>query len=349
MSTCPASITSPFTLCSVFYQSRALRRLGRRMLCLIFICCAAASSAWAQNIQYTQGQVSSGLDHTLKIPIQAYSGRGVASLPVTLSYSSKVWRIGFLNGIHAYQGQYLVRRPVTEAIYAEHSKAGWTSSLDIPKVEWPKISDIYSYTGKACQGGFGGCSFYPPAPYFRVRRMYIHMPDGSTHELRENDTPYQDNGVIDMSGTFYAVDGSRMRYDSTDVDTGTLYLADGTRYVMDVGTTQYIDRHGNTLNYSESTRQWTDTLGRVVGIPLPANPQAQDYSYVVPGFNGTTQTYTFRWKNLSDALTPVQGQTPALKNLSTHYLPFPQYAPTSTGTYNFPQSASGPSLPLRYL
>src|SRR5205085_2249296 len=118
---------------------------------------------------------------------------------------------------------------VAEAIYAEHSISGWKTSLDIPEIEWPKPDDTYYYTGKpfcsACGSGLA---------QFRVKRMYVHMPDGSTHELRAGDQPFQ-GASIQKTGTFYAVDGSRLRYDGSGVDSsdnsiGTLYLSDGTRY-----------------------------------------------------------------------------------------------------------------------
>jgi YD repeat-containing protein len=300
--------------------------------------CFAFSGARAQNIQFTQGSVGSSLDNTLQIPLRSYPGRGSASLPISLYYSSKVWRISHLKTIS--NNGYL---PITEAIYAEHSTAGWKTSLDIPKVEWPKADDTYLYTGKPscpiCTGNL-----------FRVSRVYIHMPDGSTHELRESDQPYPSNLGVDMVGTFYAVDGSRLRYDSTGSNTGTLYMRDGSRYLLGGGTAQFIDRNGNTLNYNASTRQWTDTLGRVIGIPLPSRPLAQDYSYTLPGIGGSTMPYTFRWRYLADALTPGQnGQSPARKPIANEYLPNPHLPPTPPSGGNYPilvqqQYSDRPSL-----
>jgi RHS repeat-associated protein len=287
-----------------------------------------ASSVAAQNIQFTQGNIGSLLDNTLQIPLRAFPGRGATGLPVSLYYSSKVWRINHLNTVN--NGTYL---PVNEALYAEHSIAGWKTTLDIPKVEWPKETDQYYFSGKpfcfVCGSAFRR---------FRVARVYIHMPDGLTHELRKGDQPYE--GPINMFGTFYAVDSSRLRYDSTGVDTGTLYMPDGARYVLNGGTAQFIDRNGNTLNYNASTRQWTDTLGRVLGIPLPANPLPQDYTYTLPGIGGSL-TYTFRWKHLSDAgvLTPdpATGQPPARKPIANEYLPNPSQMPTGPSGGNYPQ------------
>jgi RHS repeat-associated protein len=298
-----------------------------RIFVLLCGLCFTFSTAPAQNIQFTQGSVGSALDNTFHIPLRAYPGRGAASLPISLYYSSKVWRINHLKTIT--YGSYL---PITEAIYAEHSTAGWKTSLDIPKVEWPKQTDGYFYTGKPYN-----FAAYPSANAFRVRRVYLHMPDGSTHELRENDQPYQ--GAIDMQGTFYAVDGSRLRYDSTGQNTGTLYLPDGSRYVLNTSTAQFIDRNGNSLNYDAATRQWTDTLGRVLGVPLPSNPVAQDYTYTLPG---SPLPYTFRWRHLSETgvLTRVpdnaNGVIPTRKPIANEYLPNPSQPPTPPSGGNYP-------------
>jgi RHS repeat-associated protein len=305
-------------------------------LLAVCVCVAAALSASAQNVQFTQGSVGAGLDNSIQIPIAAYPGRGAASLPVTLYYSSSVWRIGYRKTVHLTNSS---PRSVAEAIYAEHSTSGWTTSLDIPKVEWPKLNDLYLYNGKTYHAS------NPPLTY-RVANVFIHMPDGSTHELRKMDQVYADNGTVDKLGTFYAVDGSRLRYDSTGETTGTLYMSDGSRYVLNGADAQFIDRNGNALSYSGSTRQWTDTLGSLRGnisMPWPASPQAGvDYSYTPPGL---TSPYIFRWSRLSDVLTPdAGGQTPALKAMSSHYLPQPGQDPTDQSGNNFPQPSGMASL-----
>jgi RHS repeat-associated protein len=168
------------------------------------------------------------------------------------------------------------------------------------------------------------------------------MPGGGTYELRRSDQVYQDNGTVSTTGTFYAVDGSRVRYDSTGPATGTLYMPDGTRYVLNNGSGQIIDRNGNTVSFDGSTRQWTDTLGRTISMPWPASPQATDYYYTPPGMPAP---YIFKWRNLSSALTPdAQGQTPPLKAMSSHYLPSPGSDPTNQNSYNFPQASGLTSL-----
>src|SRR5258705_4272766 len=251
-------------------KTQTLRTAYLRTIFLSACLCGLALSAEAQTgtAQFTQGSTGTNT-MSLQVPLGSYPGRGV-SLPINLNYSSKVWRLGFIKSIYyTYGGS----NAVAEAIYSEYATAGWTTSLDVPIVEWPKQDDCYWFTGKPYARGTS-------SPYtFRVARVFIHMPDGSTHELRKSDQAYQDNGSIDMNGSFYAVDGSRMRYDSTGATTGTLYLADGTRYVINGSSVQYIDRNGNALGYDGSTRQWTDTLGRVINIPWPTNPHATDCTY----------------------------------------------------------------------
>jgi RHS repeat-associated protein len=281
-----------------------------------------------QSAEFTQGNKSSSAV-SLDVSLGSYPGRGV-SLPVNLHYSSQgLWRIGFINSVYANTYVGILRQSVTEAIYAEHSTAGWTTSLDVPKVEWPRLNDRFYASGKPYANGYvGGYTF-------RIARVFIHMPDGSTHELRKADAVYQDNNYVDMSGTFYAVDGSRMRYDSTGETTGTLFLSDGTRYVLNGSSTQYIDRNGNTLNFNATNRQWTDTLGRPLNMPWPINPGAGDYTYSIPGLNGSI-TYTLKFKNLSEVfLADVAGQTQ--KPIADRYLPNPYGAPTDWNGGNFPQ------------
>jgi RHS repeat-associated protein len=318
---------------------RDTRPSGRALLArwaarlALFSCAVIAASytARAQNVQFTQGSVGSGLDNSIQIPIAAYPGRGGASLPVTLYYSSKVWKISHLKTVH----DGALPQSVAEAVYAEHSTAGWTTSLDVPRVEWPKLNDRYWYDGKPYQ-------WYVSGDTYRVPNVFIHMPDGSTHELRGSDDYYLDQNVVSVTGTFYALDGSRMRYDSTGATTGTLYMPDGSRYVLSGADAQFIDRNGNTLNYDGQNRRWTDTLGQTlrgyIPMPWPANPQAgQDYSYTPPGYDSP---YVFKWRLLSQVLTTpdADGNTPQVKAASSHYLPSPDLEPSDRNQSNFPQS-----------
>ena len=171
-----------------------------------------ATSLMAQTAEFTQNAKGNN-SVAIEVPLENYPGRGF-TLPVKLRYSSRgLWRVGFINSVYVSVWGVNIPRSVAEAIYAEHSTAGWKTSLDVPKIEWPKLNDRYWADGKPYARGH-------VAPYtHRVANVFIHMPDGSTHE-------------IDMVGTFYAVDSSRLRYDSTGETTGTLYLPDGTRWIL---------------------------------------------------------------------------------------------------------------------
>lgn len=309
-------------------------RLTRTIVLLICLLAGPAivrAQSDQSNVRFTQGQVNDSATVSLGVPLGNYPGRGI-DLPVGLSYSSTVWRIDHVKSVKNYNvaPPYYVSQSVTQALYAEYSRAGWKSSLDLPKIEWPKIDEIYDYKGKPAT-----CCWN-----YRIARVTIHMPDGSSHEFRKSDQFH--NGAVDMSGTFYAVDGSRMRYDSTGTDTGTLYMPDGTRYILGHPASQIIDRNGNTSNYNETTRQWTDTLGRFIANPLPATPTVGDFPYSLPGLpgvNGGLQTYTFKWRNLANALTSDENNNiPALRYMASHYLPNPSSYPTDSNQGNYPQA-----------
>ncbi len=81
-------------------------------------------------------------------------------------------------------------------------------------------------------------------------------------------------------------------------------------------------------------------MNRTIGMPWPANPSAGDYQYSVPGVNGTSLTYIFRFTQLSSALSP---NSPALKPVGDWYLPNPALPPGSYNTANNPVAQS-PSM-----
>lgn len=311
-------------------------QLAARVAVIVCAWLVFSSTALAQNVQFTQGGVGSGLDNTLSIPIASYPGRGATSLPVTLYYSSRVWRVAYKKTVRVNSA---LRNSVAEAVYAERSVAGWTTSLDVPQLEWPKAEDHYSYTGKPAHSFLSGFDY-------KVANLFVHMPDGSTHELRKQDEVYAVGGpTVDMGGDFYAVDSSRMRFHGAGDGTGTLYLADASCYKFEEGgDIKFVDRHGNTLHYHAAARQWTDTLGNLrgnLGMPLPASPQAGENSvYQPPGFSSP---YVFKWRHLSEVLTPADpGQpTPQLRRASDYYLLNPGADPTDWNSTNFPQPVSG--------
>ncbi len=318
-----------------------LKLIAARLAAVGLLCLAAAATARGQNVQFTQGAVGSGLENNISIPISAHPGRGAASLPLTLNYSSRVWRIGYVKSVTGNEPSVTPssgRRATAEAIYAENSAAGWTTSLDPPRLEWPKPNDQYKYDGTAYNGT--GIERY------QKQHVYVHMPDGSSHELRKRDDVNGSDGNAREVGDFYAADGSRLRYHGRPDTTGVLFMPDGARYEFQFGydTVQFIDRNGNKLFYDGVSRVWTDTLGRVIAQPWPANPQpGVDYTYT-PG--GYPAPYVFKWNHLSNVLTPgANGQPPPLRVVGNYYLPDPNAEPTNqNGGNNYPApQASGTS------
>ncbi|HZM98023.1 MAG TPA: hypothetical protein VFB70_01460, partial [Pyrinomonadaceae bacterium] len=283
-----------------------------------------SSPVFAQNIQHTENKPDlalrsdvrvdpSTLGMSFSIPLASYPGRAGHGLPVAITYNSKVHRLDF-QGVDS--------TPVTGAKtwtgveFAEHSTAGWTSTLTPPHVEFTGMGQFFDWQGRAacpdvCLPGQGTVGDH------YIKRIHVHMPDGSSHELRLDDALHM-MPVEPFTGTFLAVDGSRMRFESNTGAASVLYLPDGSRYLFgpynmgnELTATHFIDRNGNTLTYNAGTRQWTDTLNRVITNPLPANPAANTETYFLAKLvGGLDATYTLRWKYLADVLTPdpVTGQ-----------------------------------------
>jgi len=183
----------------------------------------------------------------LAIPIADLPGRGGASMPLVFNYSSKVWELR-PTGIR--YGNVYVREEV-RPIYSREATAGWTSSYDVPTID--SVVEPYN-----CYGGATDADYNSPpncyGTYYYVKRIRVKLPGGTTHELRKDDLVYPTSDFsMDTTGTFYAVDGTRVRLEWGTAGESTLFMPDGGRYFFnDGGTSQprcykYIDRHGNTL------------------------------------------------------------------------------------------------------
>ena len=263
------------------------------------------------------------------IPLTNYTGRAGNSLPITFDYSSKVWRITHVSNWQGRTHTVTDTRPE----YADKSAAGWTTSLDVPRID----TKLEMYVDDPERGE--GQPWAPTAEIepqinapvyevFYIKRVRVEMPNGSSVEFRKDDGkhPYGNTqspgapGAPDLLGTFLAVDGSRMRLEM-GTEIGVLYMPDGSRYEIPIQcyptctrNTVYTDRHGNRMTYNPGNKQWTDTLGRVLVNPLPIenfNPYqaagVRTISY--PGFNGSSLQFEFTWSQLST-------QQPALKYTS---------------------------------
>lgn len=289
-------------------NSKTLQGWGllKSAYCIVVCLTVMTDAALGQSIKHTENTVDSSmrgslqvdpstLGMTLEIPLGEYPGRNGLSVPIALSYGSKLWRMETVEGFPgtaAYHTQ-------SEARFAEHSVSGWTSSLDIPEIEYLGAEQPFSYPS-----GAPLCTYCEPptseTPYY-VDRILVHMPDGSSHELRKSDIPVT-GGALALTGLYYAVDGSRLKFDA---DTATLYMPDGSRYLFapSIGDIQYIDRNGNRLTYNSSLKQWTDTMGRAINLPPLINTVTGSRSYGIPGFGSSTRNISLVWRNLSQALT----------------------------------------------
>lgn len=281
---------------------RAFRKLKTRCkgwLPLVVTIMTMAAFAAAQDIRIPESGINNRMrtdlrvdpvSHALQfqIPLGDYPGRAGLNMPVTLYYSSKVWNLRYINSIRCGDDPGSLYLPE----YAKHSVSGWTSSLGGVGVALDISLQRYdSHTTRPTTRGDR-----------QIARKFIILPDGSRHEVRKDDNFHEPDENI--TGLFYSVDGSRLIYDTV---TGILLLPDGSRYLThEVSGQIYVDRNGNKLSYSSETRRWSDTLGRSVANPLPPlqgddglSATEQDYTYSIPGFGGTSLTYTLRWRRLS--------------------------------------------------
>jgi RHS repeat-associated protein len=293
-----------------------LRHSLLSLLALLAVAVLLTSSVFAQDKRYTENKADqslksdarvdpSTLGMSLEIPLGGAPGRAGTSVSSAVRYSSKLWRLKYAGG---WQGNVLYN-VWTKPTFSENAMAGWTSSLDVPRIEYTGQNQKFDDLGAPISDD-------PQAQYYWycfISRIHLHLPDGSSHELRKSDTPQcldPSAAYPDFTGTFYSTDGAGMRFDN---DTGVLYLPDGGRYFFGTGqvvqrynneyisgrwATQYIDRNGNTVNYSFTSV--TDTLGRSQGNPLATNPAAGNQTYNVPGVGGQTVSYTLVWANLTD-------------------------------------------------
>jgi len=263
------------------------------------------------------------------LPLGNYQGRGI-NVPISLSYSSKVWRAEYINS------QSQVNNPgncisLNSPKFAEHSASGWTTSMATPYIEYTGWNNIYNDEGNqvsGCTDSQTNTNYYNNA---LVKRINVHLPSGESHELRMDDTPYVypiNGSPIAPNGTFYAVDGSNIKYieDAANniyklqMPDGSFYTFKNTReYYASAGSNvrkaeKFTDRNGNFTTYNQSNGTWNDTLGRTIQIPFgtnsPAQPTVQTYS--LPGMTGT---YKFHWKKLKNTTAAESGLTDFSQNL----------------------------------
>ncbi len=285
----------------------------------------------------------SSLGLNISISLADFPGRGV-SLPVTLRYSSKIWQIKH-NGTNINPGDGNISEYTLSGVWYTGTRAGWTSSLTVPYIEFtgqtePFIArfNLANRDLAAPDDGNAWDYAFPPRVegnstplMYSANRAILRMPDGSSHEMRQDDLVHFGTVGGPVNRIYYAADGSRIKYDPTSQ---VVFLPDGSRYLLNTANgAQYIDRNGNTLNYNSNTSEWTDTLGRVIPDPLGGS-SGSDYHWTVPTAQGGTATYIFRWRLLSESLTDT---TQPLHYIGPVMMKF-------SGGYPFIESVPGPSL-----
>ena len=92
----------------------------------------------------SSGRVNpSTLGMEIDIPLGNYPGRGI-NVPISLSYSSKVWRMEF-TGLTPGGSVTQTCRSLNEPRYAENTASGWTTSLSVPYIEYAVAMSATGY------------------------------------------------------------------------------------------------------------------------------------------------------------------------------------------------------------
>ncbi len=273
----------------------------------------------------------STLNMSFSVTLGDYPGRGV-SLPVTMNYASKVWRLRYTGTIIGQLNTYTHTKPM----FGEYSVSGWTVSLDEP---------YFEYTPQGYDGAGNPYCFDCDIsdPVYWVERVILYLPGGVTHELRRaNDAPVQlaaGAGAPALSGVYVAVDGSRLKFDYLSASEQVIYMPDGSRYRLLTTGAEYIDRNGNKLTYDKTNpgsnpnyKKWTDTLGRAIGVALDNSNTTQPQQLSLPAVGGQTMNFQLVWKNLSQVLSPGAGSLHYRGNLICQ----PPYNGLSPALFNTP-------------
>ncbi|HMM81501.1 MAG TPA: RHS repeat-associated core domain-containing protein [Pyrinomonadaceae bacterium] len=331
----------------------------RNILVAFAIFFAGTLGVQAQPAQQTAGKADkelkgsgrinpSTLAMEFSVPLGNYAGRGI-SMPVTLNYSSKLWRMEYVTSDSNGPADTCVSYNL--ARFGERTSGGWTSSLEAPYIE--RTGDL-PYDNFNAGSPFRDDECNPHANDYGHARSYIprlllHLPGGETHELRSSDSP---GGSVPGDGTYYAVDSSNIRYVQ---DSGNgLYrvqMPDGSYYDLGSGTlraTAYTDRNGNSVSYSSSGGgSWTDTLGRTLDLPVnpTVSPTPGSQAYSVPGLTGEDDiTYTLHWKELKGSTAGDSALTDFgddLRYVSDKYLVMSAWYNRAAGTYLFASGGDG--------
>lgn len=207
------------------------------------------------------------LNLNISIPFADYPQRGAVGLPMGLTYNSKLWDMQ-CSGTQSWFGSTPKAPPQDRAetyslIYSSGSLNGWRNLSGLYSLQHKR--EYYDHRGKGVAEELAISPFYAGPPLKILPKMYLHMPDGSVHELMEDDGPgtgddlhdrYSPTGIPYESITkdWESTDGSQIQvklgdrgnsYDVLVYDATTLYVANlgpGFR-VLDITDPQQIESH----------------------------------------------------------------------------------------------------------
>lgn len=227
------------------------------LLIAAWLLCFGALEASAQNLQYTNNATDkskrssfrvdpSTLGLNVQIPIADYPGRAGTSLPITLHYSSKLWRMKFKQGNDGTIG--ITYTTWVMPPWGEHTSSGWTTSLDEPTFTDDGL-ELYDTSGAPTTSCFSGCRY--------IRKLTVQMPGGSSHVLRHTSPIAQFSAS--QSGTYYAVDGS--------------YYVLGSVSGPPATPTTFTDRNGNTQIFASPNAGRVGTAAIAAGRPVTDDGQ----------------------------------------------------------------------------
>jgi len=253
--------------------------LTKALLIVLALCSVPAT---AQNVQHSNNSKDLALRHdfsvdpvslslNLQLTLGSYSQRGGSPLPVSMRYSSKLWRLDYVDFkppcLPDPIGCDEITYTMLSAVYGDpvdnFMTEGWSSSLRPPYVM--ADSEVFNSLGRPCDPGYN-CGENGTDRWY-LRRIRLRMPDGSIHELMADDNIYYYTQQPTYPLTYVAVDGSSIRYIDQGNGQATTLLPDGSRYITTGygAGAQFIDRNGNTLTFSSANNTWTDSLGRAIG------------------------------------------------------------------------------------
>jgi len=94
------------------------------------------------------------------LPMGNYPGRGI-NFPISINYSSKVWRIDAEEQISFSLGGAQCKT-LSQPIYSEDSASGWTTSVAVPVIEYTGWFERFTQSGFPVIDRF--CENSPPPP-----------------------------------------------------------------------------------------------------------------------------------------------------------------------------------------